>query len=133
VAREGNVPHHGHGPKGKPKRMGGLMGVGAHMPQRVNKGESDRHGYEGSEGRKNGRHTGKPAKPDSRRRYGPEGNGKGSPPTKMGSRGAGSPSGHMGTSGRGGPGKVGKGDSYKGKPTAYSEDISHSQFEKLGC
>ena len=127
-----NKPIHGLGPHGKPKRMGGLM-AGAHMPQRVNTGESDRKGYDGSEGRKNGRHTGAPAKGDSRRRHGAEGNGKGSPPTKMGSRGAGSTSGHMGTSGRGGAGRVGKGDSYKGKPTAYPDEISHSQFEKLGC
>lgn len=131
MARD-NVPHHGHGLMGRPSRMKPLK-AGAHMPQRVSKGESDRHGYDGSEGRKNGRHTGKPAKEDQRRRYGPEGNGKGSPPTRMGARGAGRLENHKGTSGRGGSGRVGKGDGYKGKPTAYSEDISHSAFEKLGA
>ena len=127
-----NKPIHGLGPHGKPKRMGGLM-AGAHMPQKVTSGYSDRHGYQGSDTRRLGKHTGAAPKGDSRRRHGAEGNGKGSPPTKMGARGVGSLASHKGTAGRGGPGRLGKGDHHQGKPRAYSEDISHSAFEKLGA
>lgn len=131
------VPKHGLGPHGKlPKGLmhpeGGY--TGEHMPQRITSGHEDRAGYQDSGSRRNGEHTGKAAKGDSRRKQGPEGNSKGSPPPGigkgMGVRG--SPDTHYGDAGRGGTGRIGKSDAYKGAPTKYPEDISHESFEKLG-
>jgi hypothetical protein len=167
--KRSNQPLHGLGEHGSLHRKGGLMGVGHHMPQRVESGFDDRKGYPegpkppsrdharrpdkfpGTKGeqhrldaeqtsrsaqeRRNGKNTFPAAKGDSRRREGMEGNGKGSPPPGigqgMGVRG--SPNTHLGTAGRGAPGRIGKSDSYKGKPTPYPEDITHDAFEKLGA
>jgi hypothetical protein len=86
--------------------------------------------------RRDGFHTGKSSKGDtSILAESAAGNSKGSAPPGVG-RGKGvqgSPDTHLGTAGRGGTGRIGKGDNYKGAPTKYSEDISHSAFEKLGA
>ena len=126
-----NKPHHG---MSSPKRMRGLM-AGDHLPQRTNTGYDDSKGYEGSSSRRLGKHTGAEAKGDSRRRSGPEGDSRGSAPPGVG-KGTGvrgSVSSHGGDAGRGDRGRLGKGDAYKGKPTALSEDISHESFERLGA
>jgi hypothetical protein len=121
------------GPYGHARQKSPLQ-AGAHIAQRETSGFSDRKGYEASESRRMGRHTGPAPKYDQRRSQGAEGNGKGSPPPGLG-RGKGiqgSPNSHLGTAGRGAPGKFGKGDGYKGR-ASYPEDISHSQFESLGA
>jgi hypothetical protein len=63
------------------------------------------------------------------------GNSRGTAPPGIGSgKGVrGSLDSHLGDAGRGAPGKFGRGDAWKGKPKAMSEDISHSAFEKLGA
>ena len=131
-----NKPHHGLGEHGHAKRMGGLM-AGAHMPLRVNSGYDDRKGYSANtQERMNGKQTGKLpklAESDTRRRIGPEGNAKGSPPTNLKSGKPASLAAHKGTSGRGGSGRIGKPDNWKGGAQKLSEDISHSAFEKLGA
>lgn len=130
-----NKPHHGMGEFGHAKRMGGLMGVGEHVPQRINTGYDDRKGYsDNGHERRNGKQTGKlKSESDTRRRIGPEGNAKGSPPTNLKSGKPASLEAHKGTSGRGGPGRIGKPDNWKGGARKLSEDISHSAFEKLGA
>lgn len=136
--KRANQPQHGLGPHGKLPR--GLMhpeggSAGAHVPQRITSGHEDRRGYQDSKERRNGEHSGKAAKGDSRKRSGAEGNAKGSPPPGigkgMGVRG--SPDTHFGDAGRGGKGRVGKADNYKGRPTSYPEDITHQSFERLGA
>ena len=84
--------------------------------------------------RRDGFHTGKASRGDSNIRKGAEGNGQGSAPPGVGKGQGrrGTPDSHLGTAGRGGTGKFGKGDSYKGKPTNYSEEPGHNWFEKLG-
>jgi hypothetical protein len=86
--------------------------------------------------RRNGFHTGKPSQGDtSLLKESAAGNAKGSAPpgTGKGFGVRGSPDSHLGTAGRGGTGRIGKHDAYKGAPTKYTEDISHSSFEKLGA
>ena len=125
-----NKPLHG---ESKGRQMAPLK-AGAHMPMRNHSGASDAKGYKGGAVRRNGEHTGGLLGGDTRRKSGPEGNSKGSPPPALNSRPgvAGTLDSHLGTAGRGGTGRIGKHDSYHGKPTKYSEDISHSAFEKLG-
>lgn len=137
LRRTANKPIHGLGPHGKlPKGLMHAEGgsAGAHMPQRITSGHEDRNGYQDGAERRNGEHTGKAAKGDSRHRSGPEGNSKGSPPPGigkgMGVRG--SPDSHLGDAGRGGSGRHGKGDSFKGKSTSMTEEPNHNWFEKLG-
>ena len=131
----GNKPHRGIGEYGKGRRTAGLMGVGAHVPQRVTSGNQDRAGYQASEARRMGRHTGSPPKADSRKRNGAEGLSKGSPPpgtkSQMGVRG--SPDTHLGTTGRGGAGRLGAHDNHTGKSKGYPEDLSPAWFESLGA
>jgi hypothetical protein len=133
--KRANKPVHGLGEHGKASRKGGLMGVGEHLPQRHNVGNSDARGYQQSSARQMGAHKGPLKEGDTRRRQGPEGLSKGSPPpgvtAKKGVRG--NPDSHMGDAGRGGTGRVGKADNYKGKPTELSESPSHAWFESLGA
>jgi hypothetical protein len=130
-----NRPHHGEGEHGTQRRKGGLMGVGEHLPQRRNVGNSDARGYQQSASRQMGAHKGPLKEGDTRRRQGPEGLSKGSPPPSVTARKGvrGNPDSHMGDAGRGGTGRHGKGDSFKGKPTALSESPTHSWFESLGA
>lgn len=103
--------------------------------QRVNSGYDDHRGYTDERYRRDGRHSGKQQPLDTRRRSGPEGDGKGSPPPGLG-RGKGvrgSPATHAGDAGRGAAGRTGKGDAYKGKPTKRPEELSHEWFERLGA
>lgn len=130
--KRANAPHQGLGEHGKVHRKGGLMGVGEHLPQRHNVGNSDARGYQQSAGRQMGAHKGPLKEGDTRRRSGPEGLSKGSPPPGV-TKGVRGVENHMGDSGRGGAGRHGKGDSYKGKPTEMSETISHDAFERLGA
>lgn len=121
-----------HGLLGRPKYPAPLD-AGEHMPHRVNSGFDDRKGYQAGETRRMGKHTGPGPKEDQRRREGAEGNGKGSAPpgeSRSGKGVRGNPESHM--EGRGGPGKFGKADAFKGKHS-YPEDISHSDFERLGA
>jgi hypothetical protein len=106
------------------------------LPQRVRGGVSDRRGYTGGDSRRMGRHTGATAKfeqgllPGSAR-----GNSMGTAAPGLG-RGKGvrgTLESHAGDAGRGAPGKLGRGDDWKGKPKAMSEEITHSAFEKLGA
>lgn len=85
--------------------------------------------------RRNGKQTGVPSSGDSSIDKGAVGNSKGSAPPGLGHGTGvmGSPATHKGTSGRGAPGRFGKADKYTGKPKAYSESISHSDFEALGA
>lgn len=133
--KRANAPHHGLGEHGKVQRKGGLMGVGEHLPQRHNVGNSDARGYQQSAARQMGRHVGPLKEGDTRKRQGPEGNSKGAPPpgvtTRKGVRG--NPDSHMGDAGRGGTGRHGKSDSYKGAPTKLSESPTSEWFEKLGA
>lgn len=133
--RRANKPVHGLGEHGSVHRKGGLMGVGEHLPQRHDVGNSDARGYQQSAARQMGRHVGPLKEGDTRKRQGPEGLSKGSPPPGVTARKGvrGNPDSHMGDAGRGGTGRHGKGDSYKGQPTSYSETISHDAFEKLGA
>ena len=130
-----NTPHHGEGEHGMQRRKGGLMGVGEHLPQRHNVGNSDARGYQQSAARQMGRHVGPLKEGDTRKRQGPEGLSKGSPPPGVTARKGvrGNPDSHMGDAGRGGSGRTGKGDSHKGESTSYSETISHDAFERLGA
>ncbi len=132
--RRANTPHHGIGEHGRVRRMPSLMD-GAHLPERVRTGNSDARGYQQSAARQMGAHKGPLKEGDTRKRQGPEGNSKGSPPPGIGHRKGvrGNPDSHMGDAGRGGAGRQGKADSYKGQPTSYSENISHDAFEKLGA
>lgn len=129
-----NKPRHGLGEYGK-QRQRAPLNAGEHMPQRIETGYDDRKGYGDSPERRNGEHKGKLPGGDTRRRHGAEGNSEGSPPpgvkAKKGVRG--NPDSHMGDAGRGGTGRVGKADSYKGRPTGYPEDVTHEAFEKLGA
>lgn len=129
-----NRPHHGLGEHGHANRIGGLM-AGAHLPLRTNTGYDDRKSYsDNGQERRNGKQSGKlKSESDTRRRIGPEGNGKGSPPTNLKSGKPASLEAHRGTSGRGGTGRIGKPDNWKGSAPKMSEDISHSAFEKLGA
>jgi hypothetical protein len=129
-----NKPQHGMS-HARPREMRGLM-EGAHMPMRDHSGVSDAKGYKDSPARRNGEHTGKSARGDSSRLpAAAKGNSKGTAPPALkahpGVRGT--PDSHQGDAGRGGTGRIGKHDSYKGKPTKYSEDISHDAFERLGA
>jgi hypothetical protein len=130
-----NKPHHGLGEHGTARRKSGLMGVGEHLPQRHNVGNSDARGYQQSASRQMGTHKGPLKEGDTRKRNGPEGLSKGSPPPGVTARKGvrGNPDSHMGDAGRGGTGRHGKGDNFKGKPTEMSETISHEAFEKLGA
>jgi len=122
-----NKPHHG---------MRGLMGglkpdinASAHMPLRHQSG-GDRKAPVSHTGR-NGKQTGTlkaNGTSDTRRRYGPEGNGTGSPPTKLKSPKPASLEAHKGTSGRGGKGELKQTDTNR-----LSESPGSSWFEKLGC
>lgn len=101
--------------------------AGAHIPMRVN---SLMHSAA------DGRHTGKAGKGNtSILPKAAEGNGKGTTPPALSSKPGvrGTLESHSGDSGRGGTGRIGKHDNFKGKPTAYTEDISHNAFEKLGA
>jgi hypothetical protein len=130
-----NVPHHAPGLMGSPREKAPLK-AGAHMPMRLTSGFNDSKGYQGSPTRRNGAHTGRAPKfeqgilPNAAKP-----NAKGTAPPPLGSKPGvrGTPDSHLGAAGRGGTGRIGKGDSYKGQPTKYSEDISHSSFEKLGA
>src|SRR5277367_5966431 len=126
-----NKPHHGVGPHAKPREMKGLM-AGAHVPQRIISGNSDARGYQDSPSRRNGRHTGRPARGDTGLVKSGNSEGTAAPGIGKGKGVQGSPDSHLGNAGRGGTGRIGKGDSYKGAPTKYPEDISHSAFERLG-
>ena len=129
-----NVPHHARGLMAAPKQRAPLN-AGAHTPQRLNSGYDDAHGYKDSQERRNGKQTGSLTSGDTRKRSGPEGNSKGSPPPGDNNRGIGvrgSPETHKGTSGRGGSGRHGKSDAHKGKPTAMTESPTSEWFEKLG-
>lgn len=130
--RRANQPHHGLGEHGSVHRKGGLMGVGEHLPQRHNSGNSDHKGYQQSPARQMGQHKGPLKEGDTRKRKGPEGNSKGSPPPGV-THGAKGVDNHLGTSGRGGSGRHGKGDNFKGKPTAMSESPNSAWFEQLGA
>jgi hypothetical protein len=124
-----NKPHHGEGEHGRQSRKGN-PGGGTHLPQRVNTG-----GLMGPD-RDIGKHSGRAAKGNSSiLPKGAQGNAKGLAPTALSTKPGvrGSPDSHLGTAGRGGTGRIGKHDAYKGKPTKYSEDISHSAFERLGA
>lgn len=125
-----NRPHHGLGEHGKVRRMSGLM-AGEHLPQRHNVGNTDARGYQQSASRQMGAHKGPLKEGDTRRRNGPEGLSKGSPPEKI-TKGANGVKNHLGTAGRGGSGRLGKADNFKGNPTELSESPSHSWFESLG-
>ena len=133
--RRANKPVHGLGEHGHAQRKGGLMGVGEHLPQRHNVGNSDARGYQQSAARQMGRHVGPLKEGDTRKRQGPEGLSKGSPPPGVTARKGvrGNPASHMGDSGRGGTGRHGKGDNFKGKATDMSENPSSAWFEKLGA
>lgn len=133
--KRANQPHHGLGEHGKVHRKGGLMGVGEHMPQRHNVGHNDARGYQQSAARQMGRHTGPLKEGDTRKRQGPEGLSKGSPPPGVSARKGvrGNPDSHMGDAGRGGTGRHGKGDNFKGQPTKLSESPTSEWFEKLGA
>lgn len=125
-----NTPHHGLGEHGKAHRMGGLM-AGAHMPQKVTA-----TGISSGTERRNGKQSGSlktDGTSDTRVRKGPEGNSKGSPPPGVAKTLGASLSNHKGTDGRGGRGKIGQGDSFKGRDSKMTESISHSAFEKLGA
>jgi hypothetical protein len=90
----------------------------------------------GPSARRDGYHSGKASKGDTSLLKGAnKGNSHGTPPTALSARPGvrGSPDSHLGTAGRGGTGRIGKHDAYKGAPTKYTEDISHSSFEKLGA
>ena len=130
-----NRPHHGEGEHGIQRRKGGLMGVGQHLPQRHNVGNSDARGYQQSATRQMGRHVGPLKEGDTRRRHGPEGLSKGSPPPGVTARKGvrGNPDSHRGDSGGGGAGRIGKADNFKGKATPLSESPSHEWFERLGA
>lgn len=130
-----NQPQHGLGEHGRGRERGGLM-AGAHLPMRDHSGVSDARGYKGSATRRNGEHTGKPARGDSSHLpAAAKGNSKGTapPPLKAHPGVRGSPDSHLGDAGRGGTGRIGKSDAYKGKPTKYAEDITHDAFERLGA
>lgn len=110
--------------------------AGAHLPMRTNSGFDDARGYEGSPKRRNGAHTGKAARGDTGLLgAAAKGNSKGTAPPPLGSKPGvrGTPDSHLGTAGRGGTGRIGKADNFKGNPTEYPENISHSSFEKLGA
>lgn len=115
-----NKPHHG---------MRGLMAgpaplnAGAHMPLRKPSG-GDRKAKQTAVAR-NGKHTGHvnaSGTSDTRRRSGPEGNGKGTP--TVGKKGAGTAA-HKATAGRGGAGQM--------HTNRLSESPGHEWFEKLGA
>lgn len=125
-----NRPHHGLGEHGKVRHMSGLM-AGEHLPQRDSAGNSDARSYQQSASRQMGAHKGPLKEGDTRRRKGPEGLSKGSPPPGV-TKGAKGVESNLGTSGRGGAGRHGKGDNFKGKPTELSESPGHSWFESLG-
>lgn len=130
--RRANKPHHGLGEHGQVHRKSGLMGVGEHLPQRHNGGNTDARGYQQSAARQNGRHTGPLKEGDTRKRKGPEGNSKGAPPPGV-TKGAKGVESHLGTSGRGGTGRHGKGDNFKGRATDMSESPTSAWFEQLGA
>lgn len=127
-----NAPKHGLGPHGKATQKAPLN-ASAHLPQRTTSGNSDHKGYQGSNTRRMGRHTGTVAPLDQRIGSG-GGNSKGSAPPGVGhGKGVmGSPATHSAKAGRGAPGKLGKADNFTGKHS-YSESITHEQFEKLGA
>src|SRR5580698_6062992 len=130
---KGNAIHRGEGEHGKQSRKAGIK-ANAHMPMRHDDGLHDRSGYKDSPTRRNGAHTGKQAKYEQGLLgESAKGNGKGTAPPALSSKPGvrGTPESHMGDAGRGGTGRIGKHDAYKGAPTKYSEDISHSSFEKL--
>lgn len=129
--RRANKPHHALGEHGKVHRLAGLM-AGEHLPQRHNTGNSDAKGYQQSSIRQMGAHKGPLKEGDTRRRKGPEGLSKGSPPPGV-TKGAKGVENHLGTSGRGGTGRHGKGDNFKGKPTDLSESPTSAWFESLGA
>lgn len=105
-------PHQGIGPKGSPKRMRGLM-AGAHVPARDHSGYDDAGGYQGSNARRNGKHTG--SIPSSENRS-----------ANRAARG--SPDSHLGTAGRGG-----RGATTRVHTNALPESPGHAWFEKLGA
>jgi hypothetical protein len=105
------------------------MKAGAHMPQRQASGGN--RTAPSTHTARNGKQTGSlkaNGTSDTRRRYGPEGNGKGSPPTKLKSPKPASLQDHKGTSGRGG-----KGESKQTDANRLSESPGSAWFEKLGC
>jgi hypothetical protein len=105
------------------------MKAGAHMPQRQASGGN--RTAPATHTARNGKQTGSlkaNGTSDTRRRYGPEGNGKGSPPTKLKSPKPASLQDHKGTSGRGG-----KGESKQTDANRLSESPGSAWFEKLGC
>jgi hypothetical protein len=81
--------------------------------------------------RQNGRHSGRGAQGDTSLLKGAVGNSHGTP--APGVTKAPSTARHMGDAGRGAPGKLGRGDDWKGKAKTLTEDISHAAFEKLGA
>jgi hypothetical protein len=86
--------------------------------------------------RQNGRHSGKGAQGDTGKVRGPAvGNTHGTPAPGIGKGPGvrGSMDSHLGDAGRGAPGKLGRGDAWKGKAKSMSEDISHDAFERLGA
>lgn len=131
----GGAPHRGMGPRGTAREKSPLK-AGAHMPMRHTSGNSDARGYQDSASRRNGAHTGRLRSGDTGLLgSSAKGNAKGTAPPALGSKPGvrGTLDSHLGDAGRGGTGRIGKHDSYKGNPTKYSEDISHSAFEKLGA
>ena len=118
--------------------MRGLMGgslkgdspAGAHLPLRHASG-GDRKSKTTPVARNGALKGGKlkaSATSDTRRRYGAEGNGKGSPPTKLKSPKPASLESHKGTSGRGGTGELKQTDTNR-----LSDSPGSAWFEKLGC
>lgn len=131
--KRANTPHHGLGEHGSVHRKGGLMGAGEHLPQRHNVGNTDARGYQQSATRQMGQHKGPLKEGDTRRRKGPEGNSKGSPPPGVGKAMPASVEAHLGDAGRGGTGRHGKGDNFKGRATDLSESPNSAWFEQLGA
>ena len=134
LRRSGLAPHRGEGPKGAVHRKPGLLGVGAHLPQRHNSGYDDAGGYEGSHARRNGKQTGRLRDGNTSLRRGPEGNSKGSAPPEHSKNGVrGTPDSHLGDAGRGGAGSLGGHDSHTDRSKQpIGESPSHAWFERLG-
>lgn len=125
-----NKPHHGLGLLGHAVDKKPLK-ANAHVPQRTNSGNSDRHGYQGSASRRNGAHTGSIPPGNTGKPKGAVGNGHGSAPG--GRRGETLTPASVSDHGRGGPGKIGGHDGWKGKPKTITDTMTAKQFEALGC
>jgi hypothetical protein len=123
-----NAPHRAMGPRGTPKQKAPLN-AGAHMPMRHSGSLMESPAV-----RRNGKHTGQIPPADTNMLPAKDkGNSKGTAPPTLGNVSRGTLDKHLGDSGRGGTGRIGKHDGFKGQPTKYTEDISHSAFEKLGA